>query len=400
MARCSDVLRISLVAAVLTAVGSSPAWAGICPWCGGNSATVGDGIVFDELNVNSRIHHVDGPRILGAVLKQVPVRLQVIGDNLEAIPPTGPIKRGSDLVGLIVHLGMDDGRAYDLLFLDPPRDAVTYWVSPKESVPVYTIYVKKVHNRNRPPPHAPGPKPDCPADDRPVSDAKDALCTGKPSPDDNGQFYALAYTGDRFQEDHTVVPQPPGWFNLACKGTAAAKMHLLRHTEAGSTSTLTTTLDQRTTMLRAITADYCADGTPWTANGTPLFWTDARDWFHLEDQGYVTSGAPHFAQDVEAVWGPAGELLCLNEPRRTPKHPTTSRCDAPAVMRREVITGPLACPRSRPLPRCDAFSWTTPTFSGGVQQVPLPSPLTPLGYVITVNDTRPTNKHDYCGPLP
>jgi hypothetical protein len=395
MARRSDVLRIGLAAAVLTTVGSSPAWAGFCAWCGGNSATVGDGIVFDELNVDPRIHHAGGPRIVGAVLKQVPVKLHVKGDNLEAIEPSGVAKSGSALVGLIVHLRMDDGRAYDLIFYDPPR--VNFWAYPQDPVPAYTISVKKVHGKNKPPTHASG-APDCPADDRPVTDATQPLCTTKHPADDNGLFYALAYTGDHFQEDHTVTKQAPGWFNLACRGTAAAKMHLLRHTQAGSSASRITTLDQRTTMLRAITADYCGDGTPWTADGTPLFWTDKRDWFHLADQGYAVAGASNFSKEIEAVWGPAGTLLCMNEPRRTPKN-VTANCEAPAVTRSEVTTGPLACARSRPLPRCDAFSWTKPKFGPSAQRVPLPSALRD-GYVITVNNVNPPKPKDYCGPLP
>src|ERR1051325_7785358 len=75
----------------------SLAQAGFCGgWgCGGNSATVGDGIVFDELNVNVWARDpLKSVRILWAVvmtpLGWKPVQLQVRGHDLSAIDKGTP----------------------------------------------------------------------------------------------------------------------------------------------------------------------------------------------------------------------------------------------------------------------------------------------------------------------
>ena len=48
---------------------------------------------------------------------------------------------------------------------------------------------------------------------------------------------AITFEGDHYDAEHkrvTGTKFKDGWFNFACAGTAVAKMHMLRHTRAGS----------------------------------------------------------------------------------------------------------------------------------------------------------------------
>ena len=148
-------------------------------------------------------------------------------------------------------------------------------------------------------------------------------------------------------------------------------------------------------MLRAITADYCSDDSEkaWTADGTPLFWTDARQGFPLQIQGYVSIQNVPFVKQVEAAWGPQGELLCLNEPRRTPSAKLDSDCTSPAVVRADVIQK-KACKGKdlSHIPRCDRY------LKGSKAQNPWHGAAASLAkaYVLTVNNFE--KKADYCPP--
>lgn len=61
---------------------------------------------------------------------------------------------------------------------------------------------------------------------------------------------------------------------------------------------------QRQATLKMLTADYCGDGTSYTANGTPLAWENA--------EGTVQTSTKPGA--LKGVWGPAG-ALCLEATR-------------------------------------------------------------------------------------
>ena len=88
---------------------------------------------------------------------------------------------------------------------------------------------------------------------------------------------ALVYRGDRYVYKPPGVPggkrvdpsndPASGWSFIACNGSAASKMHLFRHTWAGGVRDVSL----RTTLLKAITADYCGDGLgTYTRPGNPL----------------------------------------------------------------------------------------------------------------------------------
>jgi hypothetical protein len=95
-----------------------------------------------------------------------------------------------------------------------------------------------------------------------------------------------------------------GWINIACAGTALAKLFLVRHTEASQE--VRTTRAERQAMLKMFTADVCGDGTSFTVHGQPLFWADVKGITRFPD-------AP---ASIEAVWSAKG-AVCLERPRRS-----------------------------------------------------------------------------------
>ena len=107
-----------------------------------------------------------------------------------------------------------------------------------------------------------------------------------------------------------VTGQDAARFNIGCAGHALAKLHLSGHTQAAFAQGFETTLAQRTTFLKMITADYCGTGDPFTVAGQPLDWADARSWMTF------VSDRPL----LEARWTEKG-ASCLNIPRVL-AHPT------------------------------------------------------------------------------
>jgi hypothetical protein len=112
------------------------------------------------------------------------------------------------------------------------------------------------------------------------------------------------------------------WFNLACAGSAMAKMHLLRHTQPGSLVPVTgappvpladpSTLPERQAMLKMLTADYCGDGRSFTRTGQPLRYMDRRHWY--PGVPFSLDPAAFEIGSIEAIWGASG-AVCLSQPR-------------------------------------------------------------------------------------
>ncbi len=397
-------------AVVLLLAGGSVARAGICMSCS-NSATVGDGIVFDELNVKGKppTNPGPGPWILdkGWVLMgdgTTKAKLKVERHFLTAVAGSTTYS-WQELEGMTFSIGMADGRQYKVRLTEvrgclhtrgtkdtiatpamkappaqpAPKDtkaakdmkapppppappaqpapkampatkdtkvtkdtkegkctAITFWVPPYEEIPQYFFEVQKTKQRNPKDKEAALNKfnaklkrqgkelvTEMPDDRLPTSGFDEQLCKGefldKDVLWDKVKASAFAFEGDHYNKAKKTVhkaDRSSGLFNLACYGAAPAKMHLLRHTTAGSDPTggpaRTTTFPQRTAMLKAITADYCGDGRAWTADGTELQWTDAKGWFTSPDLDLTSCEAQSM---IEGVWGAEG-ALCLNKPRR------------------------------------------------------------------------------------
>jgi hypothetical protein len=455
-----------MVMAASLLLGESVARAGFCWGCGSNSATVGDGVVFDELNSRGD-RRPGGPKITGARLADgTPVTVKVKRHFLSAVAGKRTYS-GQELVGMIIDIKLPDGRGYQLRLTsvwdgcrhndnvcdpkrkDPTCNRLTFWVSPFEEVPYYDFQWRKTSRRtgtraldpdttkspvdprrgiDRPlkicDPGKPGYKADgskggqheqC-ADRCQEEQFEEHICNGTLSGDDElwrtHHATAIVFEGDRYTDDKTVseIAADKGWFNLACAGTAPFKMHMLRHTKAGSVTPdgtpRSTTLPQRTAMLKAITADYCGDGRGWTGDGTKLWWADAQGWFQYPSADITT--APD-SKGIEAIWGPNG-ALCLNEPRRLPEPPapltTWPSCDAPSVQRPVVESickgarkaysgsppGPGKSSPAQDIPKCDgawADWWKRESGKSSTGTTP---------YVLTVNREKHADAVKYCNP--
>lgn len=121
-----------------------------------------------------------------------------------------------------------------------------------------------------------------------------------------GANQAILFGGDRYDAERKAVTATgaaaAGWLNIACAGTALAKLYLMRHTEASQQ--VPTTRAERQAMLKMLAADVYGDGRSFTVAGQPLRWADAKQ--------ITRFGAG--AGAVEAVWGEHG-AVCLNLPR-------------------------------------------------------------------------------------
>jgi hypothetical protein len=146
---------------------------------------------------------------------------------------------------------------------------------------------------------------------------------------------ALIFRGDRYDPvSAKITTGIDSWINIACAGTAIAKMHLLRHTLAGSEGPFSTTVSQRQAMLRMLTADYCGDGTAYTVDGHPLRYADAGGWHHA----YIDLSNGTDRHKVEGVWGPKG-AVCLDRPRMVARdkiHCKVPACPADLTSWREL----------------------------------------------------------------
>jgi ADYC domain len=114
-------------------------------------------------------------------------------------------------------------------------------------------------------------------------------------------------------------------FNIACLGTAVAKLHLLEHTSASDPSAPPpapgsnlsdggapvepkTTIAQRQTLLRLLSADYCGNGHPFTEDGLPIAFG-----FEQSSDG-MNSFNWNTLDSIDAKWDEGG-ATCLGVPR-------------------------------------------------------------------------------------
>lgn len=265
---------------------------------GTNSATVGDGLLFDEVNIAGP--NRSGLKIQRSMLEDgTPLQFYVERHNLKAIDPSGNIYSDIQLRGATIQLRYDErGAEYELKITNVVGKGLQFWAGPPEDVPYYEIMARRT--------------------DGPQIDQFEYICqsnfvTSDPTWAANVEHAALVFQGDVYDPVTKMVTEVPDWdprFNLACANTAPAKMHLTRHTRAGSVDNNNqevywTDVLQRQAMLRMFTADYCGGGTSYTVDGQPLAYADDRTEFPR------WSGATQ----LEALWDYRG-AICLNTPRR------------------------------------------------------------------------------------
>jgi hypothetical protein len=326
------VLAAACVGPADTALVDSALDCDIADGCLRNAASLGDGKIFDAADLgpdgvggaaNSGGYWIQSVKRYGQTMS-----LEIAPDELdELVGRIGTMTyKASDLIPMTIRV-TNGVHAYDLRLDDADR-TLWLWV-PERVVTSYTFTV-------------------LPVDEAPGED-KAPLCKGE-----SGAFgaewnyqkhRALIFRGDRYNavtKDIDIITDT--WVNIACAATAAAKMHMLRHTEAGSTpagqpepgwpAPLATTLNERQAMLRMLTADYCGGGDSYTADGTKLRYADRKGWFR---HGGVDLGDPDQRARLEAIWNERG-AVCLDTPRLFPRDEiacagTTRRCKPDDVAR-------------------------------------------------------------------
>ena len=298
--------------------GSCPDWG-----CGENAATVDGNLFFHELNLcgapNSaglRVTDFLGPAPKGGGAREH-YKLVVQGDSIVAEPlhqtaPPSQRLTGHALVGSTLVVVPSAG-----VFGPPPKQidvaiagvgTTDYWADPGAKVPTYLLawsasITKGVPLCGQP---SPQPLPGTPGTIGPPQppvlppDWRDRV--------GDDATIAIVFTGDRYDAKQKLVTleKPPScWINIACAGSAAAKMHLLRHTTAGSDAAHTTTQPQRQAMLKMITDDICGTGQSFTVNREKVFYEDMHPWIPF----------PSAPRSIESMWNERG-AMCLDEARR------------------------------------------------------------------------------------
>jgi hypothetical protein len=276
------------------------------PWgCGSNAATLGFGIRFHEIDPDGA-PNAAGIRMLRAAMGDGrAVRVRVLGDELTAVALDNPSVsyRDTHVVGLTMTLAhVPTGRLFELRVAEAhtSNDPILhFWAGDPDFVRAYVFTFQPLGSKQS-------------------FDVCQATALDPPwSPTTGMTRHAVVFQGDRYDARSKAVfdGSRQNWFNLACAGTATAKMHVLRHTTAGarmsSGLTYATTWAQRQAMLRMFVADYCSTGDSYTEDGHPLAYMDPRgfptNWLPLDL-------SPASGQKLEAIWGPNG-AVCLDEPR-------------------------------------------------------------------------------------
>jgi hypothetical protein len=310
-------------------------------WGCGESVAVLDGLAFHELH-EAGAPNAAGIRLLGLTQRGRAYTVDVVDNRLLAralaTSRDGDLS-GAQLEGAELSLSTPAG-IYDIHIRAVSQ--VPYWVGDATPNEIYHLeYTDPIGSEARP------------------------LCSNPPDataewPEPTG---ALIFTGDRYDAVAKRViagaPADPGaWFNIACAGSALAKLHLTRHTPAGSSGEFTSTTAQRQAVLKMFTADMCGTGHAFTEAGTPLRWGNATGTTRLRGD----------EASLEALWSEDG-ALCLDEHRLDADDPDP---DA-AEIRPEVVRACEAV--GKPLPPCTDL----PGF-------PLTWP--PDAYVLSANPPR------------
>jgi hypothetical protein len=124
-------------------------------------------------------------------------------------------------------------------------------------------------------------------------------------------------------ESYRVEPNRPGWVAMGCRGHVIAKLKLMGY---DPNDDYDSSVAQRQAALKMLAADYCGDGSSYTAIGTPL---DCEDELGNFEPSWSV-GTDH----VESAWTDKG-ATCLTQPRLSstnPKHICgLGPCDAKPV---------------------------------------------------------------------
>jgi hypothetical protein len=213
------------------------------------------------------------------------LELSVDGGRIRGIYDSGAVLEGEDLGGAIIWFSIDDHTTWFAVRIEKVESIPYAIPKSKSSIETYLMLWS--------------------AD--PATNEWENVCSeavAKPDLGMNGE-HTLVFERDRIDAKKKLVYDvDANWFNLGCAGSALAKLQLLGHTEVGAADGYTTTLDERQTLLKMFTADYCGNGKAFTVERQPLDWMD--------DHGWMAYGYPD--QTLEARWTKDG-ASCLTTPR-------------------------------------------------------------------------------------
>lgn len=258
--------------------------------CTGNSSTMGP-YRSHEFNL-AGLPNDEGLRVDGFYLGGVKYAPRIQDDHLYAKHVLLGELHGGQLENGYLKV-LDKNNKEFRIHIANVSDTVTFWVGDQmETVETYELVYSE--------PPVPTTQP---------------LCKNPPGRTDasgsvwSQRFEAVLYTGDRIDSRKkiwaTTAAATSGWMTIGCAGSALAKMHLSRHTTAGTNGSFSTEPNERQALLNMFTANLCGNGVSYTQPDTPLRWKNAAGWY------------PEFAGGValEAVWGPDG-AVCLDDAYR------------------------------------------------------------------------------------
>jgi hypothetical protein len=268
--------------------------------CGMNTSLV-NGTYFSDLNFFGDENHA-GMVISGYEGLPPGARLAIVERNrLVAINAGGAvIHQHNALVGKAFLLDLD-GITYRVKILQV-HEEFGYWagIDPYARLETYTFgYVKLTD---------------------PTWTQPTPMCPSTPHLGNTVKSDAVVFKGNLYDAETKEIyaPGTPGWFNVACRGSAPFKSFFMRHTWASSNAAHQTSNLEQKALLDAWTANYCGDGRSFTIPNHPLRLRDKYDWIeHDSDWSWLIELGDFGTQldSYEAIWNGDG-AVCLNEPRR------------------------------------------------------------------------------------
>lgn len=296
-----------------------------CPkWgCGENSPIMGP-FGFHELDTAGTAN-AEGVRVLGLKLGSVTYQPRIInGSQLIGFDPIGGgTISGTQLTNAYLSVWGPDG-PYKITIkkVTPQASSFTkFWIGPATQIETYELLYNKVNSTD--------PLPLCNNPPERTSGEGSGRVWARP-------LEAILYTGDRYDADRKLVTASSyrgsgTWFNIACAGSALAKLHLTRHTTAGTVAGFVSSAAQRQSMLKMYVSDLCGRGVAFTKKGTPLHWENTPGWSLLDGAELAH----------ESMWTSSG-ALCLDTHRRFDEYLADIHAECTAA--------------GHPLPPCDGES--------------------------------------------
>jgi hypothetical protein len=262
----------------------------VCPdfGCNSNSPLVA-GIKFHELSMRGEFNP-EGLALGDLIVGDERYTVSVDRDRLRGVDAHGhEVVSDGQLAGSFIELLDEDGQTY-YVEITNVTDELTFWVGPLDIIQTYRLeWRDELDTATR--------GPVCP-------DLAESIDWGNAA-----DHEAIFFTGDRYnaatKEVTAIGEKAEGWFNVACAGSATAKMHTTRHTTPGSTLGFRATRLQRQAMLKMWVSDYCGIGQSFTEIGEPLRWRNRMDWKLLGLSAPI---------QFESVWTSEG-AICLDTPR-------------------------------------------------------------------------------------